>query len=143
MARPPLALDRLALRDDGRVVYRFKKAWRDGTNAVVLSPQDFIARSCALVPPPRFHLMRYLGARSASRVVMESCAQSPAIASASNAAGHSTVVVPGSVVRALGVRGRGIKTDDRDAEVLARVAAAARGQQVHRRRRSLAARIPQ
>jgi hypothetical protein len=61
MARPPLALDRLALRDDGRVVYRFKKAWRDGTNAVVLSPQDFIARLCALVPPPRFHLMRYLG----------------------------------------------------------------------------------
>jgi hypothetical protein len=61
MARPPLALDRLALRDDGRVVYRFKKAWRDGTHAVVLSPQDFIARLCALVPPPRFHLMRYLG----------------------------------------------------------------------------------
>jgi hypothetical protein len=61
MARPPLALDRLALRDDGQVVYRFKKAWRDGTHAVVLSPQDFIARLCALVPPPRFHLMRYLG----------------------------------------------------------------------------------
>ena len=61
MARPPLALDRLSLRDDGRVVYRFKKAWRDGTHAVVLSPADFIARLCALVPPPRFHLMRYLG----------------------------------------------------------------------------------
>ena len=61
MARPPLALDRLALRDDGQVVYRFKRAWRDGTHAVVLSPADFIARLCALVPPPRFHLMRYLG----------------------------------------------------------------------------------
>ena len=45
MARPPLALDRLSLRDDGQIVYRFKKAWRDGTNAVVLSPQDFIAPS--------------------------------------------------------------------------------------------------
>jgi hypothetical protein len=61
MARPPLALDRLSLRDDGYVVYRFKKTWRDGTHAVVLSPADFIARLCALVPPPRFHLMRYLG----------------------------------------------------------------------------------
>ena len=61
MARPPLALDRLSLGDDGRVTYRFKKPWRDRTHAVVLSPQDFIARLCALVPPPRFHLMRYLG----------------------------------------------------------------------------------
>ena len=42
-------------------MYRFKKAWRDGTHAVVLSPADFIARLCALVPPPRFHWMRYLG----------------------------------------------------------------------------------
>ena len=61
MARPPLALDRLSLRDNGQVAYRFKRAWRDGTHAVVLSPEDFIARLCALVPPPRFHLMRYLG----------------------------------------------------------------------------------
>ena len=31
----------------------------------MLSPQDFIARLCALVPPPRFHLLRYLGVLSA------------------------------------------------------------------------------
>ena len=61
MARPPLALDRLALGNDGRVTYRFQKACRDGTHAVVLSPEDFIARLCALVPPPRFHSMRCLG----------------------------------------------------------------------------------
>ena len=65
MARPPLALDRLEQRADGHIVYRFKKPWRDGTHAVVLSPQDFIARLCALVPPPRFHLLRYLGVLSA------------------------------------------------------------------------------
>jgi len=47
MARPPLALDRLELREDGQVVYRFKKAWKNGTHAVVLSPQDFIAPSRA------------------------------------------------------------------------------------------------
>ena len=33
--------------DDGQVVYRFKRAWRDGTHAVVLSAADFIAS----VPP--------------------------------------------------------------------------------------------
>jgi len=31
----------------------------------VLSPQDFIARLCALVPPLRFHLLRYYGVLSA------------------------------------------------------------------------------
>lgn len=55
-----------------------------------------------------------------SRVVMEACTQSPAIARASQAAKHETIVVPGQLVRALGVGARGIKTDDRDAEVLAR-----------------------
>jgi hypothetical protein len=78
MARPPLALDRLELREDGRVTYRFKKAWRDGTHAVVLSAEDFIARLCALVPPPRFHLMRYLGVLAGPRrFVRRSCRRSP------------------------------------------------------------------
>jgi transposase len=65
-------------------------------------------------------LPRWLLKRSPSRVVMEACTQSPAIARAAKAAGHETIVVPGNVVRALGVGARGIKTDDRDAEVLAR-----------------------
>ena len=64
MARPPLATERLELRDDGHVVYRFKKPWKDGASAVVLSPDDFIARLCALVPPPRFHMTRYHGVLS-------------------------------------------------------------------------------
>jgi transposase len=62
----------------------------------------------------------WLGERAAGRVVMEACTQSPRIAQAAQAAGHATSVVPGQVVRALGVGARGIKTDDRDAEVLAR-----------------------
>jgi len=65
-------------------------------------------------------LPSWLERRVPSRVVMEACTQSPAIARASLAAGHQTVVVPGSLVRTLGVGARGIKTDDRDAEVLAR-----------------------
>jgi transposase len=53
-------------------------------------------------------------------VAMEACTQSPAIARASMEAGHLTRVVPGQLVRLLGVGARGIKTDDRDAEALAR-----------------------
>lgn len=66
------------------------------------------------------NLGRWLRARPRARVVMEACTQSPSVARASLAVGHQTVVVPGSLVRALGVGARGIKTDDRDAEVLAR-----------------------
>ncbi|MFO7565856.1 MAG: transposase [Enhygromyxa sp.] len=36
-----------------------KHAWRDGTHAVVLDPLDLIARLVGLIPPPRFHLLRY------------------------------------------------------------------------------------
>ena len=65
-------------------------------------------------------LSQWLKKREPSQVVMEACTQSPAIARAAVGAGHMTKVIPGTVVRALGVGARGIKTDDRDAEMLAR-----------------------
>jgi len=65
-------------------------------------------------------LPAWLEGRPASRVVVEACTQSPAIARASLAAGHQAKIIPGTLVRALGVGARGIKTDERDAEVLAR-----------------------
>ncbi|MCC6877752.1 MAG: transposase [Sandaracinaceae bacterium] len=64
LLRPPLARERIELREDGRVVVRFRKPWRDGTRAVVMSPMDLCARLCALVPPPRSHLVRYHGVGS-------------------------------------------------------------------------------
>jgi hypothetical protein len=60
VARPPLNQERLELHGDGRVRLAFKAAWKDGTHAVLLDPLDFIARLCALVPPPRFHMLRYV-----------------------------------------------------------------------------------
>ena len=36
-------------------------AWRDGTHAVVLDALNLIARLVALIPPPRFHMLRYHG----------------------------------------------------------------------------------
>jgi hypothetical protein len=61
IARPPIAQDRLHILQDGRVRYDMKRTWKDGTKAIVLSPLDFIARLCALVPPPYFHLTRFHG----------------------------------------------------------------------------------
>jgi hypothetical protein len=43
-----------------------RKPWSDGTSAFVLSPQDLIARLCAAVPPPRFHLLRFHGVLAAA-----------------------------------------------------------------------------
>jgi transposase len=62
----------------------------------------------------------WLARRAPGHIVMEACTQSPAVARAAIAAGHDTKVVPGQLVRVLGVGARGIKTDDRDAEALAR-----------------------
>jgi len=61
LARPPIAQDRLSLRGDGAVQYTMKKTWRDGTHAIVLQPLDLIARICAMIPPPRFNMIRFHG----------------------------------------------------------------------------------
>ncbi len=61
VARPPVCNDRLSVLDSGHVQYALKKPWRDGTTAVLLDPMDFIARLCALVPPPYFNTTRYNG----------------------------------------------------------------------------------
>lgn len=59
---------------------------------------------------------RYKGARA----VMESCTQSRKVAELARAAGLEAIVVPATFVRQLGVGARGIKTDAKDAEQLAR-----------------------
>jgi hypothetical protein len=61
VARPPVATQRLSRLDDGRLLYRLKHRWRDGTTHVVFEPQELVEKLAALVPPPRFHLVRYHG----------------------------------------------------------------------------------
>lgn len=85
------------------------------SHVVVLYGEQLV-RSRVATP----ELPGWLCRRPPGRVVMEACTQSQAIARAAIAAGHQTFVVPGHLVRALGVGARGIKTDDRDAEALAR-----------------------
>ena len=60
-ARPAVATDRLSELSDGRLHYRLKRPWRDGTTAVIFERQDFIAKLAVLVPAPRAHLTRYHG----------------------------------------------------------------------------------
>jgi hypothetical protein len=59
VARPPIAQDRLELTADRRCRYDFRHAWKNGVHAVLLDPHDLLARRCALIPPPRFHILRY------------------------------------------------------------------------------------
>jgi hypothetical protein len=78
ITRPPIATRRLSVDDRGKVVYRYKRPFRDGATHVVLEPLDImyrmygmpraqgcagaaIARLAALVPRPRLNLTRFHG----------------------------------------------------------------------------------
>jgi transposase len=87
------------------------------SHILVLSAKGEVKQRLEVLTP---ELPSWLKKQKRSRVVMEACTQSTRIAEAARTAKHETVVVPGQVVRALGVGARGIKTDYRDAEALAR-----------------------
>jgi hypothetical protein len=87
-ARPAVATDRLSELDDGRLHYRLKHPWRDGTTAVIFERQDFIAKLSALVPAPRAHLTRYHG------VLGPAAAWRPAIVPAEKPARGPAEVTP-------------------------------------------------
>jgi len=65
-SRPPVATDRLSELPDGRLLYRLKRRWRDGTTKVIYEPLEFMEKLAALVPPPRFNLVRYSGVLASS-----------------------------------------------------------------------------
>lgn len=61
VCRPPLATRRLTRLDDGRLLYQLRHRWRDGTTHVLFEPRELVEKLAALVPPPRFNLVRYHG----------------------------------------------------------------------------------
>src|SRR5262245_31446242 len=63
----------------------------------------------------------YLRRRPSARVVVETCAESFFIAEQAKEAGHEVRIVPGTLVRTLGVGARRTKTDRRDALALSEV----------------------
>jgi hypothetical protein len=66
VCRPPVALDRLSMLADGRLKYRLKRRWRDGTTHVIFEPLELIEKLAALVPAPQLNLVRYFGVLGAS-----------------------------------------------------------------------------
>lgn len=82
------------------------------------------SRSGAIVEERRCataSLGAYLRRRPQSRVILETCAEGFAVADQALALGHEVRVVPGTLVRSLGVGARGVKTDQRDARILSEV----------------------
>ena len=58
--RPAFSLERLRWLPGGRLAYRIKKV-RGGAKTRVMTPVELLARLAALVPPPRYPLVRYHG----------------------------------------------------------------------------------
>ena len=66
-------------------------AWSDGTSPLLLSPMELLEKLAALVPPPRFHLLRYHGvlaprARARDRIVPAQPVAEPSAADGSASA---------------------------------------------------------
>ena len=61
ITRPAIANERLKLNSAGDVVLQLKSPYRDGTTHIVMSPLEFMQRLAALVPRPRFNLIRFHG----------------------------------------------------------------------------------
>lgn len=59
--RPPLAVDRIERRPDGRARVGMKRVWSDGTGAIELSPLELAEKLAAIVPPPRANQVLYHG----------------------------------------------------------------------------------
>jgi hypothetical protein len=60
-ARPPLSLERLRRLPGGRFAYRVKYARRGRAKHRVMTSMELLARLAALIPPPRYPLVRYSG----------------------------------------------------------------------------------
>jgi len=98
-ARPPVATERLSHLPDGRLLYRLKRRWRDGTTHMIFEPLELVEKLAALVPPPRFNLVRYHGVLAPSAawrplIVPESEISDPL--SHSNCPARKQILAPGT-----------------------------------------------
>ena len=56
-----VAADRLTALPDGNVALRLKRRWSDGTEALIFTPAELIAKLLPLIPRPRKHVIRFHG----------------------------------------------------------------------------------
>jgi Putative transposase len=88
MLRPPLAVERLERVSPGRLAYRMKAPWRDGSTHVVMSDGELVEKLAALVPAPRFHLVRYFGVLASAAKQRASIVPLPPPASTADSCEH-------------------------------------------------------
>ena len=79
LLRPPFAHDAVTALPGGRVRVSFKAPWRSGTAHADMDPHQFLARLCALVPPPGFHMTRYYGVFASHHRLRERVIPKPAV----------------------------------------------------------------
>ena len=48
-----IAVERMKQLSDGKLLYRLKKQWRNGTSYVIFDPLELMERLAMLVPAPR------------------------------------------------------------------------------------------
>lgn len=60
-ARPPFSLERLRVLPGGRIAYRIKNVGAGRAKHRVMTPVELLARLAALIPPPRYPLVRFHG----------------------------------------------------------------------------------
>jgi hypothetical protein len=78
LLRPPFAHDAVTALPGGRVRVSFKAPWRSGTAHADMDAHQFLARLCALVPPPGFHMTRYYGVLASHHRLRERVIPRPA-----------------------------------------------------------------
>ena len=78
LLRPPFAHDAVTALPGGRVRVSFKAPWRSGTAHADMDAHQFLARLCALVPPPGFHMTRYYGVFASHHRLRERVIPKPA-----------------------------------------------------------------
>jgi hypothetical protein len=89
VARPPIAMERLSKLPDGRVIYQLRHKWHNGATHMIFEPLDLIGKLAALVPPPRFNLIRYQGVLAPASRLRSSVVPSAAIDEEKGNTAHS------------------------------------------------------
>lgn len=61
VARGPLSNERIEITADGKVKLKLKSSWHDGTTHLLFTPEEFLEKLAAIIPPPKNHLVRWGG----------------------------------------------------------------------------------
>jgi hypothetical protein len=61
LLRPPVAQDRLELREDGKILLELRNRWSDGTTHLLFEPIEFLEKLSAIIPRPHINLIIYSG----------------------------------------------------------------------------------